>query len=188
MGNIPNQGQNGKLSWFAFHPADFAGETQNLTNAQVGSYFRLVCYYAQMGDLPSDVSELALIARSKSAQEWRDTWRRLAPLFAPSGRLATEINKAHAAREERAASGRKGGLARASKAQAPLPVRQVAQLNQPEPEPQPDPDQGRGYQEGTPSIQGSSYSLEGFATVQEEASTRGRRANGHGGSWTGEAE
>lgn len=180
MDKINNPKQNSKLSWFAFHPADFAGETQHLTNVQVGAYFRLVCYYAQTGGLPADDGQLANIARCKSVKEWKAMREVLEPLFDPDGRLATEVNKAHAIREERAAAGRKGGFAKSSKTVALLDVRQVAKLCQPEPEPEPDPEKVVSNKE-TLSLKGISYSLEGSATGKEEASTGGEGLDQFGG-------
>jgi uncharacterized protein YdaU (DUF1376 family) len=160
MDDIRNSNSNGKLSWFAFHPADFAGETQGLTQGEVGAYILLASYYARMGNLPTDDVRLARIARCKNVNEWRAMRRSIDPLLSPNSRLTTELRIAHAKRERRVDAGRKGGLAKSSNAKA--------KPYQPEPE----PEEVRGYREEAPSSKGRANSLEGSATVKEEASTR----------------
>lgn len=161
MDDIRNANSNCKLSWFAFHPADFAGETQGLTQGEVGAYILLASYYARMGNLPTDDVRLARIARCKNVNEWRAMRRSIDPLLSPDSRLTTELRIAHAKRERRVDAGRKGGLAKSSNAKA-KPY-----------QPDPEPEEVSATCKETPPSTGTANSLEGSATEKEGASTRG---------------
>lgn len=172
MDKIDDSRPNGKLSWFAFYPADFAGETAHLTDAELASFFRLMCYAAQTGCLPSDDVQLARIAR-RSAKEWLTIRSVLEPLFRHDGRLVGEFRKARERYNSRAAAGSRGGMSRArTTLGAPSPA--IANAYQLQPQPHPEPEKVRGCREEAPSSKGRAHSVEGSARVQEEELTRGQ--------------
>lgn len=104
-----------------FYVADFLADTQHLTTEEIGAYLLiLMTMWRSGGALPSDQKILARCARL-AGRRWADAWERIGPLFTVSGgvvtqkRLAEEYAKAMQKSAARAASGAKGGSAKALK-------------------------------------------------------------------------
>ena len=101
--------------------ADFLADTQHLTTEEIGAYLLiLMTMWRSGGSLPHDQKVLARCARL-SGRRWADAWERLSPLLTISGgqvtqkRLSEEYAKAMQKSAVRAASGSKGGAAKALK-------------------------------------------------------------------------
>ena len=105
--------------------ADFLADTQHLTTEEIGAYLLiLMTMWRSGGALPHDQKVLARCARL-SGRRWTDAWERLSPLLTISGgqvtqkRLSEEYAKAMQKSAVRAASGAKGGAAKALKGNEP---------------------------------------------------------------------
>ena len=63
---------------FLFYFKDFALDTSQMTAKEVGWYIRLLCNQAELGSLPSDPEQLALLAlvSYKDYPEWKQSWKR----------------------------------------------------------------------------------------------------------------
>lgn len=161
MSDIPPKAPNGngRLSWFAFYPADFASETHHLSIVQAGAFYRLLCAFARHGRLPGNEAQLVQLSGCRNVKEWRAMRDVLEPLFGPYSLAAQLVQKAQHIRAERAEAGRKGGLSKASKA-SDLPQ---AKPYYPEPDPDPDPEEGVS-KKGISLSEGDSPFLRGSAT------------------------
>ena len=101
---------------YQYYPSDFDASTRHWTPAEVGCYQRLLNFEWINGGLPPD--RLHRIAGA-DREDWPAIWETLSPKFeTEDGRLVNrrlENVRAEqiAYREERARSGRKGGLAKA---------------------------------------------------------------------------
>lgn len=199
MDNIRNTKSHGKsrLQWHARYHDDFEGDTGHLTDPEYRAYSRLVDQYYRQGSLPSDDEHLALIVR-KSVADWEAIKPAVKAMFYDGWRdpdieeRRAEAQEKHA---KRVAAGRRGG--RPSGDRKPRNDKSNAYSNaysnaerctKPTTTTTTSTLEGRALCKEDLYPKGLANSLEGSATVQEGASTRGRRANGHGGSWTGEAE
>lgn len=103
--------------WMPFYPADFIGDTQHLTAAEIGAYIRLIAHYWSRDGLPSDERRLAHIAGVTEA-EWAEIRDTLAEFFDEGWRhrrIEREMAKAAAKYEQRVIASRKGVEARKAK-------------------------------------------------------------------------
>lgn len=67
--------------WFKTYPADFAADTQHLTNEEVGAYQKLLCaIWRKDGSIRADPEYLARLL-GVSAQKWKSLSESVLPLF-----------------------------------------------------------------------------------------------------------
>lgn len=99
-------------AWIAFYMGDYQRDTQHLTTEQHGAYFLLLQHCWQHGQIPSEASSRAAVAKMTPAQ-----WKRIAPVinsfFQDDGtnkRATAEIEKAEVVRTRKQLAGRQGGL------------------------------------------------------------------------------
>ncbi len=101
--------------------SDFIGDTLHLTTEQVGAYLLLLmAMWNAGGSLPNDERKLARVTRM-SVKKWRAVAPDLMAFFIVDGdavrhnRLTKELQKSEGKSQSRAASGAKGGKAKALK-------------------------------------------------------------------------
>jgi uncharacterized protein YdaU (DUF1376 family) len=115
-----------RLDWFPFYWRDFDDGTREMTNEEVGAYWRLLYYQWQYGSIPAD-KELA--ARITGERFDDRTWARLLSKFVPDKSVPGDrlvnlrmqaVRSSQEARygrriESARLNGQKGGLARAER-------------------------------------------------------------------------
>lgn len=119
--------------WMPLYIGDYLADTSHLNAAQHGAYLLLIMRYWQVGSLPDDDAQLAMIARM-GAPEWRKHKPVLRAFFQDGWRhprIDAEIEQANIKYERRAAAGKKGGLAKQSSSNAKAATQ--AGLNQSQP-------------------------------------------------------
>lgn len=102
-----------------FYFADFAMDTIDLTNEQVGAYIRLLCVQWEHGSIPSSDAKRARILHI-STRKLHAMWEEIGRFFDLENdvyvnpRMERERLKQAEYREKKQAAGRKGGTASAS--------------------------------------------------------------------------
>ena len=101
--------------------SDFVGDTLHLSTEQIGAYMLLLmAMWNAGGSIPADDAKVARVVRM-SVKKWRAIAPDLMPFFQTDGaaishnRLTKELQKSARKSERRAASGAKGGTAKALK-------------------------------------------------------------------------
>jgi uncharacterized protein YdaU (DUF1376 family) len=104
--------------WMPLYVADYLADTGHLSTIEHGAYMLLIMHYWATGGLPNDDKRLASIARA-SLEQWSDMRTTMAEFFGDDWkheRIDAELENAAKAYERRAAAGKAGGKAKASKA------------------------------------------------------------------------
>jgi uncharacterized protein YdaU (DUF1376 family) len=130
--------------------SDFLGDTQHLSQKEVGSYLLLLmAMFNNKGTLPKDEKRLKRIARGAVSDAVMAFFEDDEQGGITQARLQKECKKAQEKHAARVACGRAGGLANALKNKKPdLAKATVSLKHLPEPEPEPEPDSKKERKSG----------------------------------------